>query len=549
MRRTIQAIISFCMFFIVAASGPLRVQADTSNPPPGRYALIAWNDLGMHCMDNNYSVFAILPPYNNLHLQLIDRLTGKLVRSGVSITYEATTDTHGSIDTTSSGKSDFWDWVFPLFGVSPAVDMGLAGNPVQSLVPTPTTFDMILGFWKADGIPTVPYDDAGLANYYPMVKVVARDFKGNILAFSKTVLPVSDELACSTCHSSGSDAQESSGSVYDPDPNKDWKRNILLLHDYKNTDPAHAELYAAALTQNGYKSTGLLATSDSGTPILCANCHASNALGKKGVDGIKQLTTSIHSWHAVNAMDDNTGMPLGDTMDRTACYYCHPGSATQCLRGVMGTAKNPDGSSKLECQSCHGSMYKVGEDGRQGWIDLPQCQDCHYNSADGTYVRDTNALDASGNFRQGTGIFSTGGGLYKLAATHGNMQCESCHGSTHCEYPSTEDNDNVQSILLQGYAGMVAECSACHLRPLPVSDNGGPHGLHTIGQIYVYTHIKAAKADAEACTVCHGKDYRGTVLSKTFTDRSFTTTRSNKKTYAKGEMVGCYDCHSWTVQR
>lgn len=147
-------------------------------------------------------------------------------------------------------------------------------------------------------------------------------------------------------------------------------------------------------------------------------------------------------------------------------------------------------------------------------------------------------------FRQGTGIFSTGGGLYKLAATHGNMQCESCHGSTHCEYPSTEPNDNVQSILLQGYSGMVAECSACHLRPLPVSDNGGPHGLHTIGQIYVHTHIKAAKANAEACAVCHGKDYRGTVLSKTFTDRSFATTGRDKKTYAKGEMVGCYDCHN-----
>jgi len=28
------------------------------------FAVIAWNDLGMHCMDGDYSVFSLLPPYN-----------------------------------------------------------------------------------------------------------------------------------------------------------------------------------------------------------------------------------------------------------------------------------------------------------------------------------------------------------------------------------------------------------------------------------------------------------------------------------------------------
>jgi hypothetical protein len=31
-----------------------------------QYALLAWNDLGMHCMDRDFSIFSILPPYNNL---------------------------------------------------------------------------------------------------------------------------------------------------------------------------------------------------------------------------------------------------------------------------------------------------------------------------------------------------------------------------------------------------------------------------------------------------------------------------------------------------
>jgi len=26
--------------------------------------LVGWNDLGMHCMDADYSVFSILPPFN-----------------------------------------------------------------------------------------------------------------------------------------------------------------------------------------------------------------------------------------------------------------------------------------------------------------------------------------------------------------------------------------------------------------------------------------------------------------------------------------------------
>jgi len=552
MRKTMQAIIFISTLFITTGSCFISVRAadmsaNTANAPPGRYALIAWNDLGMHCMDNNYSIFAILPPYNNLHAQLIDRLTGRAVTSDVIVTYEATMDTHGSINTTSVGKTDFWDWAFPLFGAALNADMGLAGTPVQSLIPAPLSYDLLHGYWKADGIPATPYDDAGNANFYPMVKVTAKDRRGAVLAITKTVLPVSDELACNFCHTSGTGdpaAQPSPDWVYDQDPKKDWKRNILLLHDNRNMVPQYANLYAAALAANGYSASGLLATADSGHPILCANCHASNALGTKGLDGIKQLTTSIHSWHAVKAMDDNTGMPLGDTMDRSGCYYCHPGSTTQCLRGVMGIAKNPDGSLKLECQSCHGSMYQVGADGRQGWIDLPKCQNCHYKSTDGRYVRDTSALDSSGNFKQGTGIFSTGGELYKLAATHGKMQCESCHGSTHAEYAASESNDNVQSILLQGYAGAVAECSACHLRELPISDNGGPHGLHTIGQIYVFSHIRAAKANPKACTICHGKDYRGGMLSKAFTDRSFFTAKRSKKVYAKGDMVGCYDCHN-----
>ncbi|GLI39379.1 cytochrome C [Geobacter hydrogenophilus] len=517
---------------------------DGAGDPPAPYSLIAWNDLGMHCIDNDYSVFAILPPYNNLHAQLIDRQTGKQVTAGVTVTYTATADTRGSINSTSKGKTNFWQWVSSLFGVTLPADTGLTGNRTPGAAPAPMSYDPAAGFWKADGIPILPRDDAGTPNYYPMVKVEARDGRGVLIATTFTVLPVSDELACSKCHTSGVGdpmAQPSPDWVFDANPVKDWRRNILRLHDTKN---GATPLYADALAQKGYLPAGLLATSDAGTPILCAGCHPSNALGTTGVAGVKQLTTSMHSWHAVNAMDDATGMPLGQTMDRSGCYYCHPGSTTQCLRGVMGNAKNPDGSSALECQSCHGSMSVVGGVGRAGWIDLPKCQYCHYQATDGTYVRDTSAFDLSGNFRQATSIFSTGQALFKVGATHGNMQCEACHGSTHAEYPSSEDNDNAQSINLQGYAGTIAECVVCHPQGFSPSAAGGPHGLHTIGAAWVDTHGSVAKDDSQACTVCHGKDYRGTRLSRTFTARSLRTTSAGMKAYAKGDMVGCYDCHN-----
>jgi hypothetical protein len=48
--------------------------------------LTAWNDVGMHCMDgNDFSVFSVLPPYNNLHAQLKDK-NGRLITSGVTVT-------------------------------------------------------------------------------------------------------------------------------------------------------------------------------------------------------------------------------------------------------------------------------------------------------------------------------------------------------------------------------------------------------------------------------------------------------------------------------
>ena len=51
--------------------------------------ILGWNNLGMHCMDSDYSVFTVLPPYNTLEAQLI--VGGKLVTNGAgyTVTYQA----------------------------------------------------------------------------------------------------------------------------------------------------------------------------------------------------------------------------------------------------------------------------------------------------------------------------------------------------------------------------------------------------------------------------------------------------------------------------
>src|SRR5512142_2561660 len=82
---------------LVVGGGTTRMQGQTASG----YKVVAWNNLGMHCMDADFSVFAILPPYNTIQAQVIDP-SGNLVSatSGVRVTYEGTADPTGSINTT-----------------------------------------------------------------------------------------------------------------------------------------------------------------------------------------------------------------------------------------------------------------------------------------------------------------------------------------------------------------------------------------------------------------------------------------------------------------
>ena len=526
--------------------------SQTPSQIEGDYALLAWNDLGMHCVDGeDYGVFSILPPYNNLHVQIKDK-NGALVTSGITVTYAALAGANGQANTTSmfdtqnNTKTNFWDYVTALFGTTLADDTGLTGNKTPSTVPHAMTFNATHQWWEAEGIPITPYDDNGAKNFYPRVKVTAKDGSGNVIAEATTVLPTSDEMDCRACHASDSgydDAKPVSGWVNDGNTLRDYKLNILRLHDEKQ--PTAVADHAAALSAAGYDydTAGLEATQAKGTPILCAVCHASNALGTKGMSGVAPLTQAIHAMHAT-AKDPDSGVELDKVTDRSACYRCHPGEVTQCLRGVMGEAKDANGSAMMDCHSCHGTMAQVGAANRQGWLEEPNCQACHQNAKRYTSALENGMLRTALDTRFATNPDTpdVNLSLYRFSRGHGDLQCEACHGATHAIYPTHEAGDNLLGVSLQGHAGTVSECSACHA-DVPFTLKGGPHGMHSVGQKWVNDHEAFAEGSTYQCTACHGADYRGAILSAVWSDRNLTAF-GDPKNYAKGTAVTCYDCHN-----
>jgi len=517
------------------------------------YKLIAWNDLGMHCTDGvDYSVFGILPPYNTVNAQLIDP-SGNLVRNpaGITVTYTAVADANGSINTTSIGKTNFWTYVNALFGASLAPDAGLAGSlmPGAANTPRPARFDPNRGWFTAEGIPATPFDDRGVKNYYPMMRFTARDATGTVLATTDVVLPVSDEMDCSTCHASGGSpaARPAIGWAWDANAARDMKLNVLAIHDQHQAANAN---YRDGLAAQGYEAAGLRATALAGRPILCARCHPSNALPGLGIPSIQPLTTALHSRHS-DVVDPMNGLTLGAATNRDACYRCHPGAETKCLRGVMGAATEGDASYSMQCQSCHGSMSDVAASTRIGWLQEPACQNCHTGTATANsgQIRYSNAFASPGvprsaanaTFATNPNTPAAGFSLYRFSVGHGGLQCEACHGSTHAELATTEANDNVQGVRLQGHAGVIAECDACHASQ-PSSTSGGPHGMHPIGATWVSRHADVAESSTESCRTCHGADYRGTVLSRALGTRHFTTELGTKD-FWRGFQIGCYACH------
>jgi hypothetical protein len=211
----------------------------------------------------------------------------------------------------------------------------------------------------------------------------------------------------------------------------------------------------------------------------------------------------------------------------------------------MGSAVDLNGNQTMGCQSCHGNMLNVGNVARTGWLNEPNCQSCHHDGKRETLGVDANGLPLTWTdtrFATNANTPVTGSSLYRFSKGHGNLQCESCHGATHAEYPSSHSQDNALSMDLQGHTGPVVECTACHTT-VPTTVTGGPHGMHTTGSAWVSAHQNAAKSSTADCVACHGADYRGSPLSKIYVAKTFNV-EGGAKTFPAGHNMNCYDCHN-----
>lgn len=523
------------------------------------WVLVGWNNLGMHCMDDDYSVFSILPPYNTIHAQLLWSRSGttRLVTNGVGafgVTYEAVADLDGSRNTTAIGKTEFWSHENAMYGVDLPPDMGLGGKPMPGAdnVPQSMDWETNAAWFAAYGIPITPVDDRGHKNPYPMMRLKAKRASDGVeLASLDVVVPVSDEMDCRACHGSGAGAaaRPTAGWVYDPNVSHDYRLNILRLHDQHHAGLSN---FTAAATAVGYRTNGLYATAMGGTAILCAKCHASEALPGSGYGAIPPLTRAVHALHA-GVTNPVNGLVMDAIDNRSACYQCHPGSTTRCLRGAMGAAIAADGSTLIQCQSCHGSMSVVGSASRTGWLEEPNCQACHTGTAtsnsgqiryDDVFVSPgVMRVVANNTFGTNPDTPAPGISLYRFSRGHGGLQCSACHGSTHAEFPSVHRNDNVASYQVQGHVGTIIDCTACH-QSLPDITTNGPHGMHPIGIGWVEKHHDIQGGMAQ-CQACHGADYRGTVLSRAAGDREYAMGEGRGTVrFWRGFQVSCYACHN-----
>jgi hypothetical protein len=290
---------------------------EKSVPPGQEYIVIAWNDLGMHCANFDFSNICILPPYNNQKAQVILRgsstslpvvMTGA---SGIYLTYEIPGNSQ------SATKTNFWNYVQQLFGVALPPNTGLTGVGMSG-----TMLSDANNYYRVEGIPITAFADSTptIQDPYQLTLIKAYSATNQLLASTQSVIPVSHEINCvsSGCHAS----------------------ELAILNKHEHV-------------------TGFNVNN---RPIFCATCHSDNALGMPGQSGTPPFSQVIHEKHG-------EFIRTGTSDD---CYKCHPGPNTQCWRDAMHSSAG--GITK--CQDCHGSVSNVGhsiDQGREPWLEEPSC--------------------------------------------------------------------------------------------------------------------------------------------------------------------------------
>lgn len=407
------------------------------------YVLLAWNNLGMHCLSDSDPYWILLPPANDLYAQLVRRADPpELITDGVEISYtvqEGFENPHNQVR--------FWEFADKLLDADLAPSVGVSGRKVNG------TMDMEEKHraYTAAFIPVVPYSKDGAYNPYPIFTITARDKDtGEVLATTKTVAPTATEMGCKNCHGGGWRVDGVAGFT------DATSRDVLAAHD-KNS------------------GTKLLELAEKGEPKLCQSCHSDPILGTEGKPELLNFPAAIHGWHA-SFLTDRKGMQ--------ACAACHPSrpeGPSSCFRSHH--------SEFMDCTNCHGTMedhalsllkkeHQAGKKGaarlmeplksrsvasvdeinpRTPWVQQPDCLTCH---------EDFEAGHTDDAFNVWTSDVDD---LYRNRHDDmGAMMCAACHGSPHAVYPANLNKlgtkrDSIQPLQYQKNERPIGnDCTVCH---------------------------------------------------------------------------------------
>lgn len=429
---------------------PVPLKPETEIPAfvakSDKYVLLAWNDLGMHCISDSDPWFVILPPANTLEAQLIQRgPVPVLVTENVVLSYQVEAGFENP-----AKHVDFWKYSQSIFGTTVPENIGLSGNGMSGNFKLNAENSSFI----ADKIPVVPYPDTEQYNPYPVFEVVAKDAQSNqVLARTRVVAPVSTEMGCRNCH--GGEWRWNSASGL----SETTAMNVLAAHDRLS-------------------GTNLLTEAKSGNPKLCQSCHADPALGAKGKPELLNLSAAIHGWHANYLAKDGAA----------ACALCHPANPTgntRCSRGIHN-------SVGVTCVNCHGNFQehalsllqaeseKAGAarlmqhlqpvqvttiaeiNPRTPWLKEPDCLNCH--------VDFEKPVSGASGYNQWT---ESPEDLYRMRTDNVGVRCSACHSSPHAEYPARnaygENRDNLQPMQYSGKPfpiGTDFSCEVCHTQKM-----------------------------------------------------------------------------------
>ncbi len=502
--------------------GPVAEQPFVGN---NTHRVFAINDLGMHCGDLDTRIASILPPFQVLLAQVIERGgEPKILEPGTAnVTYSAVSNPDDPVLSDPNVfrgvrpdgqvyKTNFWDIASQAYapfyppGILDAFYDPLNPDNNKDLgLPVPNVEELYIGadgqllsgdehlvatqhampgmtapyvsnvthsakefyrnkpffvnfpfgyvaedlrWFEGSGIPMAAFDDFGRENPYPMVRVQAT-VGGNTVATTDTVLPISGEANCKSCHSADVEVSPET-------PNAGAALVNLADVATQIDDPAIGELpvnvsieYASDINILRLHDQEHGTNLENETPVVCQRCHYTPALdlahvgpvgpendpdNANGRDQLKQSTMSnvMHGHHGATGLfpaipaaqqaADGTILNQGEriaALDQN-CYQCHPGKNSQCLRGAMF-------NGGMLCSDCHGDMAQVGNDfskdvspqnvgafsltgnfydpqdpqARVPWANEPGCGSCHTGDANdslvGTAGMQVNTADADGN--------------------------------------------------------------------------------------------------------------------------------------------------------